>query len=118
MAVLRFPGGVALSPFRLDKLNALVRAAAPGLAVVSARYWHFAEVGREPDHRERATIERLLTYGTPAPAPAAVPESPRGSGPAHPTVLVTPRLGTIQPWSYQATDIARQGGLAVVGGIE
>ncbi len=63
MSVLRIPGGFALSSFRLDKLNALVRTVEPGLAVVSARHWHFVEVGREPDARERATLDRLLTYG-------------------------------------------------------
>src|SRR5512136_2930118 len=112
MSVLRIPGGLALSSFRLDKLNALVSTVEPGLAVVSARHWHFVEVGREPDPRERATLDRLLTYGTPAPASASA------SDPARPTVLVTPRLGTISPWSSKATDIARQCGLDVVRRIE
>ena len=121
MSVLRIPGGLALSSFRLEKLNALVRTVEPGLAVVSARHWHFVEVGREPDPRERATLDRLLTYGTPAPAPppASGPgRTPTASDAARPTVLVTPRLGTISPWSSKATDIARQCGLDVVRRIE
>ena len=106
MAVLKIGGGVALSPFRLDKLNARVRECQPGLTVGSARHWHFVEVERNLDRREDATLARLLTYGAPAPGPAGRP------------VLVTPRLGTISPWSSKATDIARQCGLSAVRRIE
>jgi len=106
MAVLKIGGGVALSPFRLDKLNARVRDCRAGLTVASARFWHFVEVERNLDRREDATLARLLTYGAPAPAPAGRP------------VLVTPRLGTISPWSSKATDIARQCGLSAVRRIE
>ncbi|MEK6629441.1 MAG: phosphoribosylformylglycinamidine synthase, partial [Acidobacteriota bacterium] len=48
----------------------------------------------------------LLTYGAPAPEPSGR------------LVLVTPRLGTVSPWSSKATDIARQCGLTSVGRIE
>jgi phosphoribosylformylglycinamidine synthase len=106
MAVLKIGGGVALSPFRLDKLNARIRDCQAGLTVASARFWHFVEVERSLDRREDATLARLLTYGAPAPAPAGRP------------VLVTPRLGTISPWSSKATDIARQCGLSAVRRIE
>src|SRR5512135_2652899 len=106
MILVRIGGGAALSPFRLDKLNAGIQARQPGLSVRSARFWHFVEVGRELDDRERATLVRLLTYGPRAPEPAGRP------------VLVTPRFGTISPWSSKATDIARQCGLAVVRRIE
>jgi len=70
------------------------------------RYWHFVEVERGLDAGEQATLLRLLTYGPPAPTPRGRP------------VLVTPRLGTISPWSSKATDIARQCGLTVVRRIE
>src|SRR5512139_1002884 len=106
MAVLKIGGGVALSPFRLDKLNARVRDCQAGLTVASARFWHFVEVERGLDRREDATLARLLTYGAPAP------------GPAGRAVLVTPRLGTISPWSSKATDIARQCGLSAVRRLE
>jgi phosphoribosylformylglycinamidine synthase len=102
MPILRLPGGSALSDFRLDKLNASVRAARPGLSVVATQFWHFVEVERDPAAEERRTLDRLLHYG-PAAAPAA---RLRGR-----MILVTPRLGTISPWSSKATDIARQCGL-------
>jgi len=94
MNVLTIGGGVALSPFRLDKLNAQVRAVSPGLTVAAARFVHLVETARELSPAERRTLDRLLTYGTPAGDPPG----------RH--VLVTPRIGTISPWSSKATDSA------------
>jgi len=108
MPVLKLRGGSALSTFRLDKLNRLIAETGSSLKVTSATFWHVVEVEREPDAGERATLDRLLTYGV-----ASVPESP-----GQHTVLVTPRLGTISPWSSKATDIARLCGLGLVRRIE
>jgi phosphoribosylformylglycinamidine synthase len=102
MTLLKLPGGTALSKFRLDKLNGSLQSARPGLSVVAAQHWHFVEVGRDPTAEERQTLERLLRYG-----PAAPPAAHLGGR----MFLVTPRLGTISPWSSKATDIARQCGL-------
>jgi len=109
MAILKLPGGTALSAFRLDKLNAAIGSVCPGLRVTTTQHWHFVEVEREPTPDERETLDRLLTYGPEAPPPDRLPKR---------MVLVTPRLGTISPWSSKATDIARQCGLAVVRRVE
>jgi phosphoribosylformylglycinamidine synthase len=108
MPVLELPGGAALSRFRLDKLNARIREVDVRATVRSSRHWHFVEVTRDPDARERSVLDRLLTYGPPAveDATQTVP------------VLVTPRLGTISPWSSKATDIARLCNLDFVRRIE
>ena len=106
MTVLKIAGGAALSAFRLDKLNARVRAVQPGARVLAARYWHFVEVARALESGEAATLEALLTYGAPAAAAGGR------------DVLVTPRLGTISPWSSKATDIAAHCGLSPVRRIE
>ncbi len=108
MAILRIGGGRALSAFRLDKLNARLRTRHPDQTVSSSRFWHFVETTRDLDAPQHATLERLLTYGPPAPAPRRDDT----------TILVTPRLGTISPWSSKATDIARQCGLSAVRRIE
>ncbi len=108
MAVLKLAGGAALSGFRLDKLNRSIHAVEAGTSVHSAQFWHFVEVTREPEARERDVLGRLLTYGPPAPAP--------GSWSAE--VLVAPRLGTISPWSSKATDIARLCNLDFVRRVE
>ena len=89
MAILKLPGGTALSEFRLDKLNASLRAARPGLAVAATQHWHLVETTRDPSDDERRTLDRLLRYGPDAPPAGRL----RGR-----MVLVTPRLGTISPW--------------------
>ncbi len=109
MEILRLPGGTALPGFRLEKLNAAVGAAAPGLRVVATRHWHFVEAGREVFDADRSVLERLLRYG-PDPPPPRAPEDR--------LALVVPRLGTISPWSSKATDIASQCGLGFVRRIE
>jgi phosphoribosylformylglycinamidine synthase len=109
MVILDLPGGPALSAFRLQKLNALLRSRTPGLAVEATQHWHFLELEREPTAQERARLHRLLVDGPHLEAPI--------HGPGR-LVLVTPRLGTISPWSSKATDIARQCGLALVRRIE
>ncbi len=107
MPILDLPGGTALSGFRLEKLN---RALAPeGLAVRATQHWHFLELDREPSAAERTVLDRLLSYGPDLAPPSATPGR---------MVLVTPRLGTISPWSSKATDIARQCGLGFVRRIE
>ncbi len=108
MPVLKLAGGAALSGFRLDKLNQLIAEVDARTSVHSAQFWHFVEVTREPDAREHDVLSRLLTYGPPAAAP--------GNWSAE--VLVTPRLGTISPWSSKATDIARLCNLDFVRRVE
>ena len=106
MAILKLPGGSALSDFRLEKLNAALGAAAarpaghhrPALAL---------RRGRAGAHRRGAADPR------PAPAATGPSRRPRPRCARAGCVLVTPRLGTISPWSSKATDIARQCGLDV-----
>jgi len=105
MAILRLPGGAALSGFRLAKLNAALAAAEAGWSVAAARHWHFVELQREPAPDERELVERLLRYGPGAPPAELLVD---------PIALVVPRLGTVSPWSSKATDIARQCGLATL----
>src|SRR5512139_2081913 len=104
--LLSLRGRSALSPFRIVKLLDGLSAISPrhGVAAVDATFRHFVEVERALSGRERATLERLLTYGR--ASAAAAPEGER--------LLVLPRPGTISPWSSKATDIARNCGLAAV----
>ncbi|MBP1634666.1 MAG: phosphoribosylformylglycinamidine synthase [Acidobacteria bacterium] len=106
--ILPLRGGSALSSFRLDKLNRQIEERGSRLRVAFATHWHFVETTRDPSPSERSVLERLLTYGPRAAAAA-------GSGRE---VLVTPRPGTISPWSSKATDIARLCNLDFVRRIE
>jgi phosphoribosylformylglycinamidine synthase len=110
MELLSLRGRAALSPFRLAKLREAVSAALPThrVASIAATWWHFVELTRALQAPERATLERLLTYG------------PRGesSDVDGTRLVVLPRPGTISPWSSKATDIAHRCGLAAVDRIE
>lgn len=110
LPLLSLPGAPALSPFRRDKLLAEMLLRVPALVGVTARYWHFAALDGELDARERAVLERLLTYG---------PQVDAGQGQSSGgLLLVVPRLGTISPWSTKATDIAHCCGLKPIRRIE
>ncbi|MES1998782.1 MAG: phosphoribosylformylglycinamidine synthase [Pseudomonadota bacterium] len=101
--LLKLRGGAALSQFRLDKLA----LALPDYHCEQAVFWHFAEVAAPLDAAQQATLTSILTYGN------SLPEPTGGT-----LLLVTPRPGTISPWSSKATDIAHHCGLDSVNRIE
>lgn len=104
---LRLRGRDALSAFRRKKLLQATAADIPGLQI-AAEYWHFISLNRELDDAELQQLGRLLTYGS-----ATKPVAQDGT-----LLLVTPRVGTISPWSSKATDIAKHCGLPAVERIE
>ena len=109
MPVLELPGGAALSGFRLDKLNARIRDVDAGPTVaLDAGTGTSSRSTREPD-AARARDAR---------SPADLRPAGAGDDARPVPVLVTPRLGTISPWSSKATDIARLCGLDFVRRIE
>ncbi len=105
--LLVLPGGNALSDFRRAKLEERLRAVAPEVQAVSARWLVVAQVARSLTPEERRVLEQLLDDG-----------SPRWSTTGGQEVLVGPRPGTISPWSTKATDIARNAGLEAVLRLE
>ena len=78
------------------------------LGELTARYWHFLEIDSELDAVALRLLDQALDYGTPTDTPAAHA--------VH--CLVTPRPGTISPWSSKATDILKNSGLASLRRIE
>ena len=101
-------GSPALSPFRLEKLHREILRQVPYVAGIRAEFVHFVDLARPLTDAERTLLERLLHYGVP------IGEAP---GKAQ-LLLVTPRPGTISPWSSKATDIARNCGLNAVRRLE
>lgn len=106
MLILR--GAPALSDFRIQKL--LEQAAQSGLAIsnIYAEYYHFAAVSAPLSAEEQQTLNKLLTYG-----PSIASHEPQGQ-----LLVVTPRPGTISPWSSKATDIAHNCGLQQIQRLE
>lgn len=106
MEILR--GAPALSEFRTKKL--LATFAEKGLKITSvyAEYVHFANLSSALTDDERSTLAKLLTYG-----PHITEHKATGS-----LFVVTPRPGTISPWSSKATDIAHNCGISKLERIE
>src|SRR5208283_1908342 len=104
--LLSLRGRNALSPFRIAKL--LSNLAATPVSGLTADFWHFVQTERELSAPERATLERILTYGPQSDTHADAGE----------LLLVIPRPGTISPWASKATDIAHSCALAPIVRIE
>ncbi|KII76870.1 phosphoribosylformylglycinamidine synthase [Vibrio renipiscarius] len=106
MRILR--GSPALSEFRVNKLLELCREQKLPVTAIYAEFMHFANLTAELAQPELEKLEKLLTYG-----PTIEEHDPEGL-----LLLVTPRPGTISPWSSKATDIARNCGLDNVQRLE
>lgn len=106
MLILR--GAPALSPFRIARLLSTLSRPYPQISSVYAEFVHFVEAEQPLTEAEQTVLNRLLQYG-----PALESHTPEGE-----LLLVTPRPGTISPWSSKATDIAHNCGLQAVLRIE
>jgi phosphoribosylformylglycinamidine synthase len=103
-----FIGSPALSQFRLDKRLFEIQQLVPAVSTINSHYAHFVDVSAELDQAGAAILVKLLTYGP------ALNETPSVGQ----LFLVTPRAGTISPWSSKATDIAHNCNLSSVERIE
>ena len=103
---LALRGSAAFSESRLARLQKSVGEGGAGFRL-DAEHWYFVELETPLDAAETSRLKDLLGIPEQLPAP-----------PAGELLLVTPRLGTISPWSSKATDIARNCGFAAVKRIE
>jgi len=108
MLIKNLRGAPALSDFRIKKL--LDQCAQLQLPVIEiyAEFAHFAQLNIELNTNEEKVLQQLLTYG-----PTIEEHEPQGL-----FYLVTPRPGTISPWSSKSTDIAHNCGLNKVERLE
>ncbi|WP_075181520.1 phosphoribosylformylglycinamidine synthase [Pantoea sp. 1.19] len=106
MEILR--GSPALSAFRVNKLLTRFQEAQLPVSDIYAEYVHFADVSAPLKDDEKARLQRLLKYG-----PSLAEHAPEGR-----LLLVTPRPGTLSPWSSKATDIAHNCDLPQVKRLE
>ncbi|ACJ28253.1 Phosphoribosylformylglycinamidine synthase, eukaryotes and proteobacteria [Shewanella piezotolerans WP3] len=106
MEIIR--GAPALSAFRVQKLMQACESAALPVRQIYAEFIHLADLKESLEENESQQLEKILTYG-----PAIEAHQPEGK--LH---FVTPRPGTISPWSSKATDIAHNCGLDKVLRLE
>ncbi|TBR12169.1 MAG: phosphoribosylformylglycinamidine synthase [Lysobacter sp.] len=95
-------GAPALSPFRLERLEARLRALHPDARLLGAGhiYWVMPEPGTTADLARLGQILEASPGFTPSPAGVV-------------SRYVTPRLGTRSPWSSKATELLRGAGQPV-----
>ena len=94
-----YEGASALSEFRKQLLSAKI-----GAVDVRARYLHYVAFTRSPTEADGAALEQLLRNDDPHEDPPTTCEA----DPSHKVYEyhVSPRTGTISPWSSKATSIA------------
>ena len=105
--MLIIEGGQALSQFRNQRLQLKLQTLSAKISSSFASYNYFVKTSSDLDSEEYNKLESLLSIQKEA--------SQSNSGL---TILVTPRFGTISPWSSKATDIAHNCGLHKVERIE
>jgi phosphoribosylformylglycinamidine synthase len=101
-------GAPALSDFRVKKLLAQCAELQLPVSDIYAEFTHFAHISADLNDEEFQVLQQLLKYG-----PTIEEHEPVGQ-----FLLVTPRPGTISPWSSKSTDIAHNCGLAKVTRLE
>jgi phosphoribosylformylglycinamidine synthase len=97
--MIALDGQSALSPFRLERLNARLDALHRGVRVQASWFVYFIDADTAPEGALRQRLLSVLEAKDAAPEPA--------------TLWVVPRLGTISPWSSKATDILHGAGFDV-----
>jgi len=105
--ILTLRGTPALTAARLTRLGKSLGDVIPRFHGLHAEFRYFVELSAPLDAASHARLVELLDAN---PVGA---ESPEGL-----LLLVTPRLGTISPWSSKATDIAHQCGFDQIVRIE
>jgi len=106
MEILR--GSPALSASRTNRLLTTCLKKNITIKSIYAEYVHFVDLISPLSDDEQLTLNKLLHYG-----PKADQQEISGQ-----LFLVTPRVGTISPWSSKATDIAHNCGLTKIRRIE
>ncbi|WP_342221279.1 phosphoribosylformylglycinamidine synthase [Candidatus Fukatsuia endosymbiont of Tuberolachnus salignus] len=106
MEILR--GSPALSAFRITKLLSRCQDVQLPVRDIYAEYVHFVNLSAPLNAEENVKLQHLLKYGAVSPECTV----------AGVLRLVTPRPGTISPWSSKASDIAHNCGLSKVLRLE
>jgi phosphoribosylformylglycinamidine synthase len=104
-----FQGALALSPFRIQRLENQIQTLLPHVTSLDAKFIFLAWF-KSPATREQLECLANLVGGT--QINQLVADSSGAS------VFVTPRIGTLSPWSSKATEIGRNCGLSELDRLE
>ncbi len=106
--ILPLPSTATLSLFRLEKIRHEAAKLGIELGEIAARYWHFLELNAALSQDRLLKVGELLSYGTSVDLPQAHED----------LTWITPRPGTISPWSSKATEILKHCGITQLNRIE
>ena len=101
-------GQHALSPFRHERLLSELRTCQSNISDLSCRHVYFLDLPKPLPADQLNKLKHILDVDQ--SCPDALPEGD--------LALVTPRIGTISPWSSKATDILHLCGFSHVERIE
>jgi len=104
--MIAFHTGIqALRNFKVKTLNKKISSVIPNIELVSSEYIHFIESEEGLNTSNKATLDKLLNY-----APKANLSNSNFQ------ITISPRIGTISPWSSKASEIFKLCGLLVSKG--
>ena len=107
-------GTPAFSPFRLKKLSQQLQQSLDMEIQLDSQYIHFIELNdlaEQLSEADNAILTQILHYGSDLDSSSLLSETAK-------QIIVIPRVGTISPWSTQATSIAKNCGLEQIFRIE
>ncbi len=116
MPIVVIPGGSALSAHQSAKILNQLQHIYKNCHAVRARYLHFVATTGKLKNNQQKILNQLLHYGEHYDQYMHVKTSQAttiydDTAPNIFTRLITPRIGTISPWSSKATDILHHCGL-------
>ena len=106
MLILR--GGAASTPFRRQQQLQSVQLIAPKITSLESYWIYFSEKSGVLPSEQIGILRELL----------GVEQALASSYKLHEQIIVSPRIGTISPWSSKATDIVEHCGLGKTGRVE
>ena len=106
--MISFHTGIqALRNFKVKTLNKKISALIPDIELVSSEYIHFIESKQDLNTSNKSTLDKLLDY-----APKANLSNSNFQ------ITISPRIGTISPWSSKASEICKLCGLSDIKRVE
>ena len=93
--MISFHSGIqALRKFKVHTFNSKIKSVIPDLILESSEFIHFINSDEAISASNKAELDKLLNY-----APKALLSK------SNYQITITPRIGTISPWSSKASDI-------------
>ncbi|MFT6269388.1 MAG: phosphoribosylformylglycinamidine synthase [Alphaproteobacteria bacterium] len=109
--MLNLFGSSMLSDFNKQKLIMRLKELDISITDISAHYVHFVDTNKDLSKEQHQTLTSLLRYG-----PKSTDSQQTIS--ENLSIVISPRAGTISPWSSKATNIANNCGLHAINRIE